>query len=458
MTAARQVVHVPNEAASWPIAPDWSRLDSLCDGVFDCPHTTPQLTESGPFVVRSQDIRTGVFRLDQAGRVSEETYRERIERAEPRLGDLFFSREGTYFGIAAEMPQEARVCLGQRMVLIRPKHFELNSRFLRYWLNSPLMAAHIASFKDGSVAERLNMPTIRGLPVPRTNLERQTQIAAVLGALDDKIELNQRMNETLEAMARAIFKDWFVDFGPTRAKQDGRAPYLTPEIWSLFPDRIDDEGKPRGWSLSRFGEFFRLERGLSYKGEYLTQDGVPMVNLGCFQGGGRFDVSKIKPYSGEFRPRHRIRQGDLVIANTDVTQNRVVLGSPHVMSSDEGVELIFTHHVYAARPLNLDARRWTWFFYFHLLQPEFRERAEGFATGTTVLFLPNDAAELCTFVIPTEALNAAILAIFEPLLQAQTTNGRQNRTLGEIRNLLLPKLMSGEIRVRDAEKIISEAL
>ena len=65
---------------------------------------------------------------------------------------------------------------------------------------------------------------------------------------DDKIELNRRMNETLEAMARAIFKDWFVDFGPTRAKAEGRAPYLAPEVWDLFPDALDDEGKPVTWN------------------------------------------------------------------------------------------------------------------------------------------------------------------------------------------------------------------
>ena len=75
-------------------------------------------------------------------------------------------------------------------------------------------------------------------------------IASILGALDDKIDLNRRMNETLEAMARAIFKDWFVDFGPTRAKMEGGAPYLAPEIWALFPDRLDDEGKPEGWQYS----------------------------------------------------------------------------------------------------------------------------------------------------------------------------------------------------------------
>ena len=75
----------------------------------------------------------------------------------------------------------------------------------------------------------------------------QRAIAHILGTLDDKIELNRRMSETLEAMARATFKDWFVDFGPTRAKAQGRAPYLPTELWNLFPDALDDEGKPFGW-------------------------------------------------------------------------------------------------------------------------------------------------------------------------------------------------------------------
>ena len=78
----------------------------------------------------------------------------------------------------------------------------------------------------------------------------QDEIVSLLGSLDDKIELNRRMNETLESMARAVFKDWFVDFGPTRAKAEGREPYLAPELWELFPDALDDEDKPEGWSFA----------------------------------------------------------------------------------------------------------------------------------------------------------------------------------------------------------------
>lgn len=200
-----KVLHVPTACGNTPKGWTWVRLDDVSEGVFDCPHSTPDLTPTGPFVVRTQDIITGVFRSDQAGRVSEETYAERIARVTPSRGDLLYSREGTYFGIAAEVPANTRVCLGQRMVLIRPDKHRLNFSYLCHWLNSPIMAAHIHGYRDGSVAERLNLPTIRALPILLPPLPVQQRIAHILGTLDDKIELNRRMNATLEAMARALF-------------------------------------------------------------------------------------------------------------------------------------------------------------------------------------------------------------------------------------------------------------
>jgi len=108
------------------------------------------------------------------------------------------------------------------MVLIRPNPEIVDFRFLRHWLNSPTMSAHIQGYRDGSVAERLNLPTIRALPVAIPPHREQRAIAHILGTLDDKIELNRRMNETLETVARALFKSWFVGLRP-RPRQ-GRRP------------------------------------------------------------------------------------------------------------------------------------------------------------------------------------------------------------------------------------------
>src|SRR5690554_3725987 len=109
------------------------------------------------------------------------------------------------------------------------------------------------------------------------SLSEQRAIAHILGTLDDKIELNRRRNQTLEAMARALFKDWFVDFGPVRAKMEGREPYLPADLWQLFPDRLDDEGKPEGWEILAVGDCFNLTMGQSPPGNTYNDigDGLP---------------------------------------------------------------------------------------------------------------------------------------------------------------------------------------
>lgn len=137
-----RVVHVSREALAWRVSRERATLDEHCVGIWDCPHSTPVLTDAGPLVVQSQDIRTGVFKHHEAAHVSDQTYLERIARAEPTFGDILYSREGTYFGIAAEMPPDQQVCLGQRMVLIRPNPKRANNRFIRLWLNSPLLSRH----------------------------------------------------------------------------------------------------------------------------------------------------------------------------------------------------------------------------------------------------------------------------------------------------------------------------
>jgi len=122
-------------------------------------------------------------------------------------------------------------------------------RFVSYFLRG----IDFHAYSDKAAVPGLNRNDLHQASVLFPSLPEQRAIAATLGALDDKIDLNRRMNETLEAMARALFRDWFVDFGPTRAKMAGTAPYLSPDLWSLFPDSLDDAGKPEGWEADTLG-------------------------------------------------------------------------------------------------------------------------------------------------------------------------------------------------------------
>jgi type I restriction enzyme S subunit len=149
-----------------------------------------------------------------------------------------------------------------------------------------------------------------------------------------QIELNRKMNRTLEEMAQALFKSWFVDF-------DG-----VPES-----ELVDSElgPIPRGWGIATLRDQLTLDRGLSYKGKYLSDGGVPMVNLKCVRPHGGFRRGATKPYSGEFKDRHIVQPGDMVIANTDLTQARDILGCPAFVPDLGTSEMITSHHTYAVR-------------------------------------------------------------------------------------------------------------
>ena len=429
-----KALHVPATYGEPPKGWDWSRLDEVSEGVFDCPHSTPALTEVGPYVVRTQDIITGVFRADQAGHVSEETYAERISRVTPAHGDLLYSREGTYFGIAAEVPANSRVCLGQRMVLIRPDKRRLDFSFLRYWLNSPIMAAHIHGYRDGSVAERLNLPTIRALPIILPPLAEQKAIAAVLGALDDKIEVNRRMNATLEAMARALFQSWFVDFDPVRAKLDGRQPVgLDPVTAALFPEHLEDSplGQiPKGWRVGTVVDAFNLTMGQSPPGDTYNEEGN---GLPFYQGrtdfGFRFPTRRIyctaptryaKP--GDTLVSVRAPVGDTNIANEECCVGRGVAAVRHKSGATS-----FTYYSMAN------------------LYPDFsRFEAEGTVFGS----INKDSFERLGIVIPPTEIVAAYEAQAGSLDEQIRTLELQSRTLATLRDTLLPKLLRGERSIK----------
>ena len=373
-------------------------------------------------MARSQDVRSGTFDVGAAARVSEKTYKNRIARAEPRHGDLLYSREGTYFGIAAEVPDGYRVCLGQRMVLIRPNTESLHYRFGRYWLNSPLMGSYIHGFRDGSVAERLNLPTIRNLPVLLPPLPEQKSIARVLGALDDKIELNRKMNRTLEAMARAIFKSWFVDFDPVRAKAEGRRPAgMDDATAALFPDAFEDSelGEiPAGWKVVSLGEVLDLAYGKALKAENRREGSIPV-----YGSNGRVG----------WHDEHLATGPGIVVGRK---------GNPGVVKwVDTDFYPIDTTFYVEPKEKDLSLR-----FLFHMLGSQ---NLAGLAADSAVPGLNRNFVYQNVVVIPSGEVLHRFEILASQLGAKVHANDQESRTLAALRDTLLPKLMSGEVRVRD---------
>ena len=302
---------------------------------------------------------------------------------------------------------------------------------------------------SGSAIPSTSRDDFYALPVTIPPLPEQRAIAHILGTLDDKIELNRRMNQTLEAMAQAIFQDWFVDFGPVRAKLEGQDPYLPQELWDLFPDRLvySELGEiPEGWEVRVLSDCIDLARGLSYKGSGLASTGIPMHNLNSIYEGGGYKEDGIKYYNCNFQPRHVTQPGDVLVANTEQGHDRLLIGFAAIVPKRFGDYGLFSHHLYRVRPkrsasLSPD-------FVCHLLNGQaMHETVSGYATGTTVNMLPLDALSLPRFVAPSaELMNRLSLMVKSARIRQEQLIG-ESQLLAAQRDALLPGLVSGEVGV-----------
>lgn len=331
---------------------------------------------------------------------------------------------------------------------------EADTRFLCY----ALQQADISAFLSGSTMPKLTQGNLLRIPVLTPPLPEQRAIAATLGALDDKIELNRKMNATLEAMARALFRDWFVDFGPTRAKMEGREPYLSPDLWSLFPDRLDDEGKPEGWVDACLGDVADIVKGRSYKSAELQPSTTALVTLKSFSRGGGYRPDGLKPYVGEYKPSQLITDGEVVVALTDVTQAAELIGRPARVAADgRFITLVASLDVAIIRPKPTSSVTRE-FLFGTMATNEFTTHTFAHTSGTTVLHLGKDAIPAYQFLLPHEQLIAAFEELLTPLRSRQKVNHAELVTLAETRDLLLPRLMSGELRVAEAERLVDEVV
>ena len=202
------------------------------------------------------------------------------------------------------------------------------------------------------------------------------------------------------------------------------------------------------WPVKKLGDFLSLERGLSYKGKYLSEnEGVPMLNLGNILPNSVFREEKLKFYTGAFKPRHVVLPGDIIVANTDLTQAREVLGSAVRVPNLGYSTAICSHHISIVRNCKISNN----FILGLLNMPEYRSRVAGYATGTTVLALPNETILNCEFRCPSDDAIQKYDDFADPLYAMMENIRIENHKLVALRDSLLPKLMSGEVDVYDIQ-------
>ena len=237
---------------------DWPQysLGDLCSLITDGKHGDCRDEEgSGYYFLSVKDVLDGRMVYDDARQIAQADFEETHRRTNLRPGDILFTNTGTIgrMAMAPDDPRTPRTTFQKSVAILKPKRDVIDPRFLYYLLRFD--NARLSDFAAGTTQKNLLLKDFRSFEVRVPPLAEQKAIAAVLGALDDKIELNRRMNATLEAMARALFQSWFVDFDPVRAKLDGRQPAgLDPATAALFPNEFEDSELgpiPKGWSVGK---------------------------------------------------------------------------------------------------------------------------------------------------------------------------------------------------------------
>lgn len=326
-----------------------------------------------------------------------------------------------------------------------------DERFTFYFLQH----INLQRFNSGSVQASLNRNFIYPISIKVPLPGEQHAIAHILGSLDDKIDLNRQMNETLEAMARALFKDWFVNFGPVRAKMVGiEPPGLAADIAALFPAALDAEGKPVGWDKRQLSSLARVIKGKSYSSSELAPSKTALVTLKSFNRGGGYRQDGLKEFTGKYKPEQEVFSGDLIISYTDVTQAAEVIGKPALVMSDDRYEhLVISLDVGVLRPLKAEYNFW---LYGLALTDEFQNHTRAHTTGTTVLHLAATAVPGFSITFPGDEIISVYHELAGILFEKIEVNIKESKSLERLRDLLLPKLLSGEIRIREAEHLVSE--
>mgnify|MGYP003609159334 CR=1 FL=1 len=361
------------------------RLDEIAD-VIDCEHkTAPKVDSSDYYSIRTPDIKNGRLLYEQANRVSAETYELWTKRGIPEAGDIILAREAPV-GEVGWIDKDHKICLGQRTVLIKIHSIEIDKKYLLYSFVSPKFKDYLNELSGGSVVAHLNMKDIRALEFSFPPLPEQKAIASVLSSLDDKIDLLHRQNKTLEAMAETLFRQWFIE----EAKED--------------------------WIKGKVEDLFTLQRG--------------------------YDLPSSKRIKGEFPLYAASGLNDMINAYqveypTVITGRSGSIGGVYI-SLEKSWPLNTTLFI---KEFKLGTLVFSYFYLKYL-------DLESFNAGSAVPSLNRNHVHGLEIQLPPSQLIKEYEEIAQDWMLKVKANKHQIQTLENLRDTLLPKLMSGEVRVQ----------
>jgi type I restriction enzyme S subunit len=427
---------------------EWAQLTlaEVCEKITDGSHQSPQSTDAGKPMASVKDLTPYGITVVTCRLFSEDDFLElKRQGCSPKMGDVLIAKDGnSALDTVCVFDSEEDIVLLSSVAILRPKD-TTDPYFLRYYLDTPSVRDLLkGGYLSGSAIPRVILRDFKQAPILIPEKKEQIAIGRVLKKFDDKIELNQKMNQTLEEIAKAIFKSWFVDFDPVRAKAESRPTGLPPEISDLFPDELVDSeiGEiPKGWDIGNL-KSVSSNRSKSVKPDqmanfssYVGLEHLPRGHIFLSNWGNPSEVESNKTV---------FEQGDILFGKLrPYFEKSVIAPTDGVCSTDiVAIEPNANTQIFVA--CLVSQRR---FFDFT-------------SQGSTGTRMPRTSwKHMCEFEfsVPADQLLQQFQSMISPLVKRAMIGISESEILSELRDTLLPKLISGELRIPDAEKFLEEA-
>lgn len=435
----------------------WSelRLEDVCETITDGAHFSPKEDSKGLPMASVKDLTRFGINIESCKRISQNDFDKLVAQGcAPRWGDVLIAKDGnSALDTVCVYRQENEVVLLSSVAILRPNN-RVTSDFLNYYLDSSETRSYLKdNFRSGSAIPRVVLRDFRRAPIRVPPLPIQEAIGWMLRALDDKIELNRRMNETLEAIARAMFKSWFVDFDPVRAKASSEPPEsicrrlrLTPDLLAPFPDRLvnSELGEiPEGWEVGTIGHHCYLNAE-SWTTKTMPKE-VHYVDLANAKGGIISEIQVFSSSTAPSRARRVLRAGDTIVGTVRPGNRSFAL------IGQETPQLTGSTGFAVLSPRRNELRE---FVYYLATNDDNISRLSRLADGAAYPAVRPEVVTSGVCVLPPSDVIDAFHAATAEMVDYQIANRVNNHTLATIRDTLLPKLLSGELRMLSHDQAV----
>lgn len=428
------------ELGKLPLEWQINTMENSLGEIIDYRGKTPKKSENGIVTLSAKSVKNGYIDYSSAYYISEETYKAFMIRGFPKKGDILLTTEAP-MGYVAKLDRD-KVGIAQRLLTLRGKENYLLNDYLRYYLMSSIGQHQLKSRETGTTVTGIKQAEFRKVLISVPPLNEQKAIAHILSTLDEKIEVNNQINKRFEEMGQAIFKHWFVDF---EFPNDNGEPYK-----SSGGEMVESElGMiPKGWEVVTLGDIMNVKHGYAFKSKYFTDNATNTILLtpGNFKIGGGFKIGKLKYYEdeAEIPKEYILKEGDLLITMTDLSKAGDTLGYPIILPR---LRYTMLHNQRLGKAEMINKFNAKCFLYQLLCGRNYRHHILGSATGTTVKHTAPKRILEYRFILPNDKVLKTYEGIMKNCLGIFNNNFLENEILMDLRDILLPKLMSGEIRV-----------